>query len=359
METYKAIGLMSGTSLDGVDIAACQFHLDQQRWHFNILHSQTFPYSNDWKVKLSSLPGSDALTFVKVNSEYGHYLGKLTRAFLDTTGFVPDLIASHGHTIFHQPDNGFTVQIGSGSAIAAETKLPVVCDFRSLDVALGGQGAPLVPFGDKLLFAEYDACLNLGGFANISQDTDHQRIAFDICPANILLNYISSKIGLDYDRDGNIASSGQVNEPLLKNLNDTEFYSLRYPKSLGREWLEKEILPVIDNSQCHPKDSLRTVCEHIAIQVNRSVIGAGSKKILVTGGGAHNGFLMERISDNGPNNWFVGTDELIDFKEALVFAFLGILRWRNEINIYRSVTGAMFNHAGGAVYLPFPTLTKI
>ena len=191
MESYKAIGLMSGTSLDGVDIAGCEFVLDEGKWTFTILFSHTYSYSAEWRLKLSSLPVSDALTFSIINVEYGHLLGRLTRAFIENTGFRPDIIASHGHTIFHQPAHGLTVQIGAGSAIAAETKIAVVCDFRTADVALGGQGAPLVPIGDQLLFSEYNACLNLGGFANISLDLDAHRIAFDVCPANIILNKLS------------------------------------------------------------------------------------------------------------------------------------------------------------------------
>lgn len=353
MESYKAIGLMSGTSLDGVDIAGCEFVLDEGKWTFTILFSHTYAYSAEWRLKLSSLPVSDALTFSIINVEYGHLLGRLTRAFVENTGFRPDLIASHGHTIFHQPSHGLTVQIGAGSAIAAETKITVVCDFRSADVALGGQGAPLVPIGDQLLFSEYDACLNLGGFANISLDLDTRRIAFDVCPANIILNKLSNALGMDFDRNGETARSGKIEPGLLKELNNLDFYSAKWPKSLSREWLDKEFIPLIDNYSVPVENLLRTVSEHIAMQVTQSLNSKESSKILVTGGGAHNKFLLERIKVLGHHDWIIPRADWIDFKEALVFAFLGVLRWRNECNVLRSVTGSSSDHSGGAIYNPF------
>lgn len=343
---------MSGTSLDGLDIAACEFVLADSKWSFKILSSHTYPYSPEWKNKLSCLPSADALTFSYVNVEYGHLLGRLTRTFLENTGFQPDLIASHGHTIFHQPDHGLTVQIGSGSAIAAETGFPVICDFRSADVALGGQGAPLVPIGDRLLFSEFDACLNLGGFANISMELDGDRIAFDICPVNIVLNRLAARLGIDFDKDGETARSGNVDLDLLVRLDRLEYYNQKWPKSLGREWLEHEFLPLIDNYSGPVKNLIRTICEHIALQVNHSLFNDCPSKVLVTGGGAHHVFLMERIRQSGNHQWIIPLKDWTDFKEALVFAFLGVLRWRGEPNVLHSVTGSRIDHAGGAIYHP-------
>jgi anhydro-N-acetylmuramic acid kinase len=353
MDKYTAIGLMSGTSLDGVDIAACEFILSDSIWTFKILKSHTYLYLEEWKTKLASLPSADALTLSYYNMEYGHLLGKLTRSFLSNTNFHPDLIASHGHTIFHQPANGLTVQIGSGSAIAAETGLPVICDFRSADVALGGQGAPLVPVGDRLLFAEFDACLNLGGFANVSMEYKGERIAFDICPVNIVLNRIATRLGLEFDKDGIIARSGNVDIDLLEQFDNLGYYKQKWPKSLGREWLEQEFLPLADSYTGPVENLMRTVCEHVAVQVTHSVPVHRGSKVMVTGGGAHNLFLMERIRIKSKQNWVVPGDEWVDYKEALVFAFLGVLRWRNEPNIFRSVTGSRINHSSGAIYLPF------
>jgi anhydro-N-acetylmuramic acid kinase len=352
MLKYNAIGLMSGTSLDGLDIAACEFVLDNGKWSFKILSSHTYPYSAEWKEKLRSLPLSDALTFSFVNVEYGHLLGRLTRTFLESTRFRPDLIASHGHTVFHQPGHGLTVQVGSGSAIATETGYPVVCDFRSADLALGGQGAPLVPVGDRLLFPDFDACLNLGGFANISMEHEGDRIAFDICPVNIILNKLASELGMDYDKDGEIARTGQIEPGLLDQLNSLEYYRQKWPKSLGREWLENEFLPLIYISVVPVNDLMRTVCEHIALQVNHSLNSNLRLKIMVTGGGAHHRLLMERISKLGVHQWILPVNEWVDFKEALVFAFLGVLRWRGEPNVLHSVTGSRFDHSGGAIYQP-------
>jgi len=352
MKKYNAIGLMSGTSLDGLDIAACEFMLEDDRWSFEILHSHTYPYTSEWVTKLSGIPKSDALTFSIINVEYGHLIGRLTSSFIESTGFRPDLISSHGHTVFHQPGRGLTVQIGAGSAIAAETGFPVICDFRSADVALGGQGAPLVPAGDRLLFSSFDACLNLGGFANISMEHEGERIAFDICPVNIALNRLAGRLGIDYDKDGDIACSGNIDTGLLNELNSLPYYNQKYPKSLGREWLETEFLPLIDNKSLPVKDLLRTLCEHAALQINKSIHHDRPLKVLVTGGGAHHKFLMERIRLTGHQQWIIPQKELTDFKEALVFAFLGVLRWLGEPNVFHSVTGSRADHSGGAIYKP-------
>jgi anhydro-N-acetylmuramic acid kinase len=353
MQKYHAIGLMSGTSLDGLDIAACEFVLEEGKWAFKILFSHTYAYSAEWKEKLASLPSSDALAFSFVNVEYGHFMGRLTRTFLENTGFRPDLIASHGHTIFHQPDNGLTVQIGSGSAIAVETGYPVICDFRSADVALGGQGAPLVPVGDRLLFPDYDACLNIGGFANISMEAGGDRVAFDICPANIVMNRLARRMDMEYDKDGILARSGTTDPGLLDRLNNLDYYNQKYPKSLGREWLENEFLPLVDNYTGSLNDLLRTVCDHIARQVKHSIAQKNPSRVLVTGGGAHNRFLMEQIRQPGKQQWIIPSEILVDFKEALVFAFLGVLRFRGEPNVFHSVTGSRQDHAAGAIYSPF------
>jgi anhydro-N-acetylmuramic acid kinase len=352
MKKYRAIGLMSGTSLDGLDIAACEFVLANGKWSFKILFSHTYPYSSEWKEKLANLPRMDAQSFSYINVEYGHLLGRLTRAFLEKTSFIPDFIASHGHTVFHQPGNGLTVQAGAGSAIAAETGIPVICDFRSLDVALGGQGAPLVPIGDRLLFSEFDACLNLGGFANISLEWIGNRIAFDICPVNIVLNKLSLTLGHDYDKDGNIARSGKSVPEILVLLNNLPFYDQKGPKSLGREWVELSFLPIFDKYAGPVNNLLHTVCEHIACQVNLALADDKSLKVLVTGGGVFNTFLMEKIRQSCNHEWITLSKEISDFKEALVFAFLGVLRLRNEINVLSSVTGCKRDHTGGAIYLP-------
>jgi anhydro-N-acetylmuramic acid kinase len=296
----------------------------------------------------------DTPGFWKAHIDYGHYIGELARGFIDHSGIKPQLISSHGHTIFHQPGSGFTMQAGDGAAIAAATKLPVVSDFRSADVAMQGQGAPLVPLGDSLLFQQYKACLNLGGFSNVSMDADHIRIAFDICPANIVLNRLANKMGKEYDTEGIMARQGEVDITLLNEINSLAYYSEQPPKSLGREWLESEFLPLVFSKDLSVHDLLRTCIEHIGYQVGASLDRLPAGKVLITGGGAHNTFLVDTIRKYCRHDLILPDKITVDFKEALVFAFLGALRWSGEINILSSVTGCKSDHSGGSIYDLFP-----
>ena len=352
MQLYKAIGLMSGTSLDGVDIACCEFEQRDNQWSFEIRNAVTIAYSDLWRKRLSEANNLDAYDFSSLNCEYGSYLGDHVRDFVLRYSLNPDLVASHGHTIFHRPDLGVTVQIGHGAYIAKSSGLPVVCDFRSLDVARGGQGAPLVPVGDQLLFPEYRYCLNLGGFGNISFDQSGERIAFDICPVNIVLNHLARKMGKSFDENGNIARQGNINANLLTSLNELPFYQKNSPKSLGREWLESVVLPILEKSTISIQDKLRTFTEHIAIQVAESTMNKKIGQILITGGGSHNVFLVNRIKSNTNNKIVIPNKLLIDYKEAMIFAFLGILRYHGLNNIFASVTGADSDMCSGAIYLP-------
>jgi len=352
-DTYKVTGLMSGTSLDGVDIAFCTFTLGEGRWGYKIEKAETISYPDEWRTRLSNVENKSALDFVKADTEYGHYLGKLTREFHLNYNLKPDFIASHGHTIFHQPENGFTFQIGKGSAIAAETRIPVVCDFRSTDVALGGQGAPLVPIGDQLLFGDYDSCFNLGGFANVSFLKSGKRIAYDICPVNIVLNHLASLVKKNFDEDGNLARKGKVDRLLLNALNSLPFYKQTPPKSLGKEWVIHEIHPILQSFDIPVEDKLRTFTEHIATQIADSIDAKNKSAILITGGGAFNSFLIERICEQAGITIKLPDPLTINFKEALIFAFLGALRWREEINCLKSCTGATHDSSGGAIYWGF------
>lgn len=345
------IGIMSGTSLDGVDVAYCTFEKIKNKWDYDIVCAETYPYSDEWTFRLQNLEHTDALTFNLTDNEYGHLLGQLVASFIKKNGLKPDYVASHGHTIFHQPEKGLTKQIGSGAAIAAECGIITICDFRSLDVALGGQGAPLVPIGDELLFGNYDACLNIGGFANISYKINNVRVAFDISPANIILNYFAKKRNFDYDKNGVLAKQGHFHEELFTHLNSMNYYSLPSPKSLGKEWVLETMLPCFAHFQLSPEDNLRTLIEHIAFQISEIIKHANVKEIFISGGGAKNNFLIERmqiyISDIKlviPNNF------VIDYKEALIFAFLGLMRINQENNCLRSVTGAAKNNCGGCIY---------
>ena len=350
--TYSVIGLMSGTSMDGVDIAFCRFSADQNKWGYEIVVGETVAYPDFWKQTLVHLEKADGITFQQTNVDYGIYLGRLVFDFIKKHDLKPDFVSSHGHTIFHQPQKKLTVQIGSGSAIAAECNLPVVCDFRSLDVSLGGQGAPLVPVGDKLLFSEFDYCLNLGGFANVSYQFNGQRIAFDICPVNIVMNAICSKLGKEYDSGGELARKGTIHESLLRELNALPFYKLPLdsPKSLGKEWVIKNVDPLLEKYDLTETDLLRTFCEHSASQIAKALNKKPCGSLLITGGGVYNKFLLENIKKLTIHQLTIPAKDTIEFKEALIFAFLGVLRMRNEVNCLKSVTGAKYDNIGGAVY---------
>ena len=349
---YNVIGLMSGTSLDGVDIAYCRFTIENSEWKYEIVHAETIAYSTVWKKKLLSLEKTNAITFQQTHVDYGFYLGKLTSDFIKEYKFKVDFISSHGHTIFHQPEKKLTVQIGAGSAIAAKSNLPVVCDFRSLDVALGGQGAPLVPVGDILLFPEYDFCLNLGGFANVSYIHNEDRIAYDICPVNIVMNAVCEKIGKEYDHGGELARKGTVNKQLLQELNQLPFYQfpLNSPKSLGKEWVIKNVNPLLEKYNISETAILRTFCEHVANQISKSLNDKPQGKLLITGGGAYNSFLITLIKKQTAHQLIIPDNNTVKFKEALIFAFLGVLRARNEVNCLKSVTGAKCDNVGGVFY---------
>ena len=340
------IGLMSGTSLDGIDLALCNF----ENGSYSILAATTVPYDDRWRARLSSVEESSALEYAKTNVELGHHFGKVINGFIKENQLHADAIASHGHTIFHQPQIGLTTQIGDGNAIAAETGLPVVYDFRTLDVALGGQGAPLVPIGDELLFGEYDACLNLGGIANISYRVDGKRIAYDICPCNMVLNRLAAELGLPYDPDGENARSGKANKHLNEVLNNIDYYSIKYPKSLGKEWFLNCFWEHFEQSKLGTNDLLATAVEHIAGQIASNVRAAGIKTLLITGGGALNKYLIERIKDIEPSIEVTIPDNLIiNYKEALIFALLGYMRLTDRINTLSSVTGAAVDSIGGVV----------
>lgn len=357
----KVIGLMSGTSLDGLDICYASFEFRSNRWTYKILNAEDEKYPDALKHKLATAQEMSAFDYALLNSDYGLYLGERVKTFIQRTGATPDIIASHGHTIFHQPQIRFTTQIGSGAGIAAESGIDCVCDFRTTDVALHGQGAPLVPVGDKFLFQDYDYCLNLGGFSNISYNSKNSvngkevssRLAFDISPVNYVLNFYTRKIGKEFDRDGLMAKSGIICNKLLLDLNNLPFYKITGPKSLGREWVENEIFPLIDSYSLSIPDVLATFCEHVAIQTASKIVSAGDKrsKVLVTGGGAFNKFLLERMRGNSPQCvYFVPDSQTVNFKEALIFAFLGALFMNNIPNCMSSVTGAVYDCIGGALY---------
>jgi len=349
-QKYKVIGLMSGTSLDGVDIACCTFSF-KKRWTFTIEKAETIQYSASWLKKLKEAHQLSAEKLAELDHAYGNFLGALCKSFCSKNKIKGiDFISSHGHTIFHQPENGFTLQIGNGNAIHAATGLPVIYDFRSLDVAHGGQGAPLVPIGDKFLFDDYDVCLNLGGIANLSLDKKKDRIAFDICYTNMGLNYLANKAGKKYDANGDLASSGEVNKKMLSDL-DRAYSKVKLKRpSLAREFFETSIQPILDQENISLEDRLSTCTESSAKEIAEAILKSGKKgTVLCTGGGTLNSFLMYRLVEHCGDDaaLVIPEKEVIDFKEALVFAFLGVLRSRGETNCLKSVTGASKDSSGG------------
>jgi len=351
MNLYRVLGLMSGTSLDGLDIAQCTFKLIGKEWKYEIEKATTYPYPNEWKNRLSNAETLSGLDLMLLHNDFGNLMGNWVNLFLVNNPEEIDFIASHGQTIFHQPEKGLTLQIGSGASIAAKTGITTICDFRTLDVALGGQGAPLVPVGDKLLFGDYDYCLNLGGFANISYtDNSGIRLAYDICPVNIVLNQLVQERNLNYDPEGSIARAGNLNQPLLEELNNLAFYKMSGPKSLGKEWVLKVMLPTMQKINISLEDKLCTFCHHVMNQICNVIKYEGKGKILITGGGTHNKFLLDLFLSDIKLNIVIPDKKVIDFKEALIFAFLGVLRFRDEVNCLSSVTGARNDNVGGIVF---------
>jgi anhydro-N-acetylmuramic acid kinase len=357
---YKTIGLMSGTSLDGLDIAYCEFEKINGQWQYKLLHGKTIPYQADIIHRLQQAPFDSGLNLHKTHQWFGQWCAEQVNQFIHQFSLSPHFIASHGHTIFHHPAEAYTLQIGNGAVLYAHTQVPVICDFRSVDVATGGQGAPLVPIGDKYLFHAYDLCLNIGGIANISCTNSTQpAVAFDICAANIVLNQWIKYYNPNYqfDIDGKVAKSGNVNDSLLHQLNAIEYYQVAAPKSIGREWVEQSVEPILNQYQHYqPADILCTYTIHIAMQIAQSstqLIATNHKaKMLITGGGAFNVYLIDQIQRYLPSNIQIGVAEksIIEYKEALIFAFLGVLRIENQANSLSTITGAKYDTLGGAVY---------
>ena len=352
-DSYNVIGVMSGTSLDGVDLSHIHFTNGDGKWRFEILESETIPYAEYWLNQLKNAVTFSDAELQELNKNYTDLLGEIIAGFIEKHNLKNlDAVCSHGHTILHQPQNGFTLQIGNLSKIAKIMNQTVVCDFRVQDVQLGGQGAPLVPIGDRILFSDYDYCLNLGGFSNISFEENNTRIAFDISPVNTVLNFYANTLGLDYDDKGQLARSGKINSELLAKLNALDYYKKPFPKSLGFEFVKETVLPLIEKYPIAIEDKMHTFTEHIAIQIAKALL-KNEGKLLITGGGAYNDFLIEKTQQYLPKIEIIIPDsKILEFKEALIFALLGVLKLRGEINVLSSVTGAKHDHSSGFIYLP-------
>lgn len=353
-QAYNVIGVMSGTSLDGIDLAHIHFSIVNEKWSYKILECETVSYDENWLNKLKSAINFSTTELGQINIDYTALLGRVIKDFISKYNLKNiDAVCSHGHTILHQPQNGFTLQIGNLPEIAKIIGERVVCDFRVQDVKLGGQGAPLVPIGDRILFSEYEFCLNLGGFSNVSFEDNGKRIAFDISPVNTVLNFYANNLGFDYDNKGKIARRGIINHELLMELNNLEFYKKQFPKSLGFEFVKDIILPLIEKHSISVEDKMRTFVEHIAMQASLALdcFVPRNGKLLVTGGGAYNDFLIERMQFHLPNiKIIIPNKKTLEYKEALIFALLGVLKLRNETNVLSSVTGAKHDHSSGEIY---------
>jgi anhydro-N-acetylmuramic acid kinase len=356
---------MSGSSLDGLDIVFAELHENSGNWNYEIKAAACYTYTDEWINRLKAATLLNAYDYMVLHTDYGHYLGKQVNQFIEANNlqFQAGLVSSHGHTTFHSPDKMMTAQLGDGAALAAETSLPVVTDLRAMDMAFGGQGAPIVPIGEKLLLKEYDMYLNLGGIANISFRLNNRYIAFDICAANRVLNMIAATVNKEYDSGGQMAASGKVNDALLQKLNGLSYFTQKYPKSLANHFGTDEVYPIVKSSGLNHTDQLRTYTEHIVDQIKRSVkqvflnesLNKDSKhRLLVTGGGAFNTFVVDRLRDALRDfniEVHVPDENLVQYKEALVMALIGVLRWRQEYNILSSVTGAERDSIGGAVWI--------
>lgn len=355
---YRVIGLMSGSSLDGLDICFAELQHEGGKWGAVIKQAECVPYDDVWAQKLQAAINLPALDYALLHTAYGHWLGKAVNDFVakHSLDYQVQFIGSHGHTTFHRPDALMTAQVGDGAAIAAETGLPVVSDLRALDVALGGQGAPIVPIGESLLFSDYSIFLNLGGIANISFKTENGFIAYDVCPANRVMNITAAKAGKEYDAGGAMAALGKINEVLLQQLNALDYYAQPYPKSLANDFGVSTVYPLIESAKLSFYDEARTMVAHIVHQLKIAVAGQNirEQKMLVTGGGAFNTFLVAELNNalSEYNIEVVVPDaQIVQYKEALIMGLMAVLRWRQEYNVLPTVTGASRASIGGALWL--------
>ena len=348
--SINVIGIMSGTSLDGLDLCLVKFN-DDDYSKFQIIKGLTYPYSKKWINKLTNSINLSNENLDLLDKEYGKLISDTINKFINECGNPKiNLVSSHGHTVFHDPKNGITKQIGNGKIIFDNINTDLVYDFRVQDVKLGGQGAPLVPIGDLNLFKNYKYCLNLGGFSNISIKENDKIIAFDISPVNTVLNHYSKKLGFEYDKNGTLSNKGIVDIDLLKKLNKMKYYELQGPKSLGIEFVIQKVFPLIDSTLVNDYNILRTYIEHIATQLKKAINENNEDKILITGGGAYNKTLIKVLENKLKCHLVIPEKEIIENKEALIFAYLGLLKANNKINCLKSVTGASKNHSSGQIF---------
>lgn len=350
-EKYCGLGLMSGSSLDGLDVVEVCFELVESKWNFEILQSQTIPLPDLLKSRLRKSPDLSSEELILLDVDYGKWIAKQLNKMTFNAQHPPQFIALHGHTVFHEPKKGYSTQIGSGHHLAALTGITAITDFRQKNIALGGQGAPLVPFGDKYLFSGYDAYLNLGGICNASVIKEDKILAWDISACNQVFNHIAMQLGKAFDKDGVIAISGELKEDLLLDLEDLLYYKEKAPKSLSNQWVKRYFLPIVDRSKHSLADKMHTAMEHIAMRICADLEEQKVEKVLVSGGGVYNNALWQYLNANKKIKFFKPSDQIIKYKEALIFAFLGLYKLYNKDNILSSYSGAKQNCSGGVIFL--------
>lgn len=351
---YRVLGIMSGSSMDGLDMVYCLIEENAGEWSYQIEHGECMAFDPEWKNRLEDITRLSALELIRTHSALGRWIGYQANEFMERYGLEHKVhfISSHGHTVFHEPHHQMTFQIGDGAGISVITGLPVISDLRNIDVALGGQGAPIVPIGEKLFWKDFNYFLNIGGIANLTKTDTKDYMAYDVCPANRVLNELAKEKHLEYDQGGAIASEGNINLPLLEALNNLEYYTQKPPKSLANEMGTQKIIPLIGTYNLSTEDKMRTYVEHICVQISQQCEDSG--RMLVTGGGAFNGFLIQILREKLKQREIeiiIPDKTLIEFKEALVMALIGVLRWREESNVLNSVTGSSRNSIGGALWL--------
>ena len=360
MMIKNLIGLMSGTSLDGLDIVLVKFEENKDEVNHTIICSNTVSYPSHLEEAIKKANELKIDEAQILDKSIGLFFAAQINTFIEQNKLDQnniDAIASHGQTILHQPENGFTLQLGCGSTIAYHTGIPVINDFRTLDVVAGGQGAPLVPIGDFQLFkGKAEAFINLGGFCNISfKDHKGEIQAFDICPSNLPLNKYAQKLNAAYDKDGDFAQAGELDDLLLQKLNKLEYYTKSSPKSLGTEWLDKSFYPLISSDK-NPYAILRTLSSHIATQIAATINAHKIQSVFFTGGGAKNKFILQELQKKYSGKIIIPDTEIIDFKEALIFAFLGYCYLLDKATTIETVTGATLSLSTGVYHKPgYPT----
>lgn len=355
---YNVIGVTSGTSLAGLDLVFVALTEVRGKWTYEIKAAERLAYTPEWEEKLGSAANLPARDYLLLNSEYGHYTGHAVKQFISQHQLDHQVhfITAHGHTVFHVPGQKMTAQLGDGAAIAAVTGLPVISDLRAMDVALGGKGAPILPIAEQLLFPDYRYRVNLGENATIAIQKDEQFLAFDICPCNYILDTLAETLGRAYDDEGKLAAGGVTDQPLLGALNGLAFYNEKYPRTLASKFGTGIVMPMIQQHQLSTQGKLNTYTHHIAAQIEKVVKDLlpqeedTSRSLLLTGGGTANTYLVKVIEEVlQPLNITVTTQNE-PFRNALMIALLGALRWRQEPNALASVTGAEKDSVGGALW---------